>query len=166
MSIRRTQPAFPGFPGDLLQFPRLQLRGSAGISPASLSFAERQKTRIPKDMEKNEKTGARNLMRRWWGSQMLKIIDPEGHEGLDLDPRFRGDCWEYRAELRSAGQPGAAVPTWASGSRGIRRCLLFLRWLRRTRAHDRERTATRSGNVQHLRRWRPRGRGSACRCAS
>jgi hypothetical protein len=55
MSIRLAQPAFPGFPGDRLQFPRLQLRGSAGISPASLSFAERQKTRIPKDMEKNEK---------------------------------------------------------------------------------------------------------------
>src|SRR5207302_11394105 len=70
MSIRHTQPAFPGFPGDRLQFPRLQLRGSAGISPASLSFAERQKTRIPKDMEKNEKAGARNLMGGWQGSQM------------------------------------------------------------------------------------------------
>jgi hypothetical protein len=50
MSIRHMQPAFPGFLVTGLQFPRLQLRGSAGVSPASLSFAEGQKTRIPKDI--------------------------------------------------------------------------------------------------------------------
>jgi hypothetical protein len=30
------QAAFPGFPSGRLQFPRIQLRGSAGFSPASL----------------------------------------------------------------------------------------------------------------------------------
>ena len=73
MSIRLTQPAFPGFPGDRLQFPRLQLRGSAGVSPASLSFTEWQKTRIPKDIERAEKARARNVTGGWELSQIGDI---------------------------------------------------------------------------------------------
>jgi hypothetical protein len=34
--VQLLRPAFPGFPSDRRQFPRLQLRGSAGFSPASL----------------------------------------------------------------------------------------------------------------------------------
>ena len=59
----------PGIaPSDRLRFSRLQLRGSAGIAPASLSLP-RGKTRKPKDISKNGNGGVRNLPGESSGSQ-------------------------------------------------------------------------------------------------
>jgi len=50
--VRWIQPAFPGFPSDRLRFPRLQLRGSAGFSPASL-LVRMTRMREPKKLWKS-----------------------------------------------------------------------------------------------------------------
>jgi hypothetical protein len=52
-NVRRIQPAFPGFPSDRLRFPRLQLRGSTGFSPASLLISV-TRVREPKKVVKEQ----------------------------------------------------------------------------------------------------------------
>jgi len=54
--IRDQSSAFPGFPSDRRYGPRLQLRGSAGFSPASQSWAGTQDTRtkVGKEQRRND----------------------------------------------------------------------------------------------------------------
>jgi len=64
VSARLSQPAFPGNPSDWLQFPRLQLRGSAGFSPASLLV--KNEVARTEDLEKNATTDFENLLVERW----------------------------------------------------------------------------------------------------
>src|SRR5438445_6635124 len=54
----------------------------------------------------------------WWGREFGKHASARTLTGGDARPppkffwRWRTEVSEQRAELRSAGQPGAAVPTW------------------------------------------------------
>ena len=58
------RPAFPGFPSDRLRFPRLQLRGSAGFSPASLLVRNDEGARTKEVVKEQTDYGFENLLAR------------------------------------------------------------------------------------------------------
>ena len=71
---RISPPAFPGFPSGRGQFPRLQLRGSAGFAPASLSLPSGKDARSERHFKEPERNVGMNLSGVARGSQLENLF--------------------------------------------------------------------------------------------